>query len=73
MIGDNMTEKGPGDIKYGGGKAKNMKKMPDGNPYPYEHGEMAIDGVADNIVVESKGNQPSHSKEPHFRGEDGKG
>lgn len=37
--------KAPGDVNYPTGKVKNLKKMPDGNPYPYEQMEDVEDGV----------------------------
>ena len=50
------VEKGPGDIKYPTGKPRNLKKMPDGNPYPYEFTSQAEDGVFDNEVADGKQN-----------------
>ena len=67
------VEKGPGDIKYPTGKAHNLKKMPDGNPYPYESTYQAEDGVQDGEVVDGK-NQFDYSPEaPKNTGDDGRG
>ena len=51
-----MTEKGPGDINYPTGKSRNLKKMPDGNPYPYENTYEAEGGVQDDEVADGKRN-----------------
>ena len=44
-----MDKKQP-KIKWPQRKAKAMKKMPDGNPYPYEQAEMADGGVTEPEV-----------------------
>ena len=68
-----VKQKGPGDIKSPTGKPKAMKKMPDGNPFPYEREHIAIGGISDDLVTEGK--KPfNYSPKPNSEtGEDGKG
>lgn len=68
-----MTEKGPGDIDYPLGKPKNLKKMPDGNPYPYERGYAAESGVQDDDKVEGKQEFKYKPSIPSFEGDSGLG
>lgn len=51
-----IIEKGPGDIDYPKGKPHNLKKMPDGNPYPNEFSYQAENGVQDDDIVDGKNN-----------------
>jgi hypothetical protein len=67
------TEKGPGDIKYPTGKAKSLKKMPDGNPYPYESTYEAENGVQDEEVANGKRSFDYTPEAPSNVGDDGKG
>jgi len=68
-------EKGPGDIKqYPSGSKRKLKLQADGNPFPYEFENDAINGVSDDFKVEQGYGDASDSvKEPKFEGEDGSG
>lgn len=69
-----IYEKGPGDQKYGSGKVKSMKRMPDGNPYPYEQECIAENGVEDLEKVDGFNSEPDmSSKVEKQTGDDGKG
>lgn len=69
-----ITEKGPGDINYPTNKARKLKKMPDGNPFPYEMDEMVTGGVYDEDKVDKFNPEPNYSpKEPKNVGDDGNG
>ena len=54
----------PGDIKYPLKKPGSLKKMPDGNPFPYEQGEQADKGVTEPQGVESPKKEPKYSPKP---------
>ncbi len=53
-----------GDIKYPLKKPGSLKKMPDGNPFPYEQGEQADGGVTEPQGVESKEGKPKYNPKP---------
>lgn len=60
-----VHEKGPGDIRgYPTGKAKSLKKMPDGNPYPYEQAEQADKGVTEPVKAEGFKKEKKYSPSP---------
>lgn len=66
--------KAPGDVKYPTGKTKNLKKMPDGNPYPYEQMEDVEDGVFGEEKAATGFGQPSYSPDEQSQtGDDGRG
>ncbi len=65
--------KNQGNIKYPEGKIKSLKKMPDGNPYPYERSFDADGGIQDDEKADgfnSFSYEPSDNKNV---GDDGKG
>ena len=69
-----VIEKGPGDIKYPTGKPKNLEKMGDGNPYPYEREYFADGGVQDDEKIENVQPQPKYNPKPlSNEGDDGLG
>lgn len=63
-----------GNPDYPSGKAKSLKKMPDGNPFPYEREDVAENGVCDDLVVEKV--RPEEKYTPNVssnEGDDGSG
>lgn len=69
-----LTEKGPGDISYPTNKPRNLKKMPDGNPFPYEMDEMVEGGVYDDDKVDGFKGEPNYkAKAESQTGDDGRG
>ena len=66
--------KAPGDVDYPTGKVKNLKKMPDGNPYPYEQMEDVRDGVFGEERASKGSGDPSYSPKAESQtGDDGNG
>ena len=65
----------PGDIKnYPKGNLPNLKKMPDGNPYPYELGSEAEDGISDTEKVDGFNSERNYKPSAEEQnGEDGLG
>jgi hypothetical protein len=70
-----ITSKGPGDVSgYPKGSKPNLKKMPDGNPYPYELANEADEGIEDVIKVEGFESEPDYKpKADSQQGDSGEG
>ena len=47
--------------KYPTRSPKSLKKMPDGNPYPYQQAEQADGGVTEPIVAEGMRKEPKYN------------
>lgn len=61
-------------MKFPTEKAKAMKKMPDGNPYPYELPDMAHGGITEPEVTESVRAEQKYTPKPSSNiGDEGKG
>ena len=59
---------------YPSGKPKSLKKMPDGNPFPYERTYEAEGGVFDDEVVDGMRKEEKYSpKVDSNEGDDGSG
>ena len=66
--------KAPGDVSYPTNKPKKLKKQADGNPFPYEMGEMVEGGVFDEERVDGFSGEPKYSpKVQENIGDDGRG